>query len=289
MPELRFEVSGDVAGTLELLDDFDPGELASMMPLLGLADPGPPIRVVVAAEGTPEARWAPSWGVAYAVGNAGLVVLLPNRVSLSGDLAYPDRNLETVLRHEVAHVLIARAARRRPVPRWFNEGLAIYAAREWRLEDRGRVALALFGRDDLGLRDLDRSFQGGAHSAGQAYALSAAFVRFVLQRYGELTAARTLDRIGDGMPFEEAFHYASGVSLEEAEAAFWHHLDIWNRWVPFLTSSATLWIAVTALALWAFKRRRERDAERLRQWEEEEARALERERLARLPTDAWIH
>ena len=31
-------------------------------------------------------------------------------------------------------------------------------------------------------------------------------------------------------------------SMRELEKAFWSHLDFWNRWVPFLTSSAFVWL-----------------------------------------------
>jgi hypothetical protein len=42
--------------------------------------------------------------------------------------------------------------------------------------------------------------------------------------------------------------------------------------VPILTSSVTLWLLVTLLALWAMKHRRQRDAARRRVWDEEEER-----------------
>jgi hypothetical protein len=51
--------------------------------------------------------------------------------------------LEAVLCHEVAHILIARAADGRAVPRWFNEGLAVVAERAWHFEDRWQLASAL--------------------------------------------------------------------------------------------------------------------------------------------------
>ena len=52
----------------------------------------------------------------YALSRESVVVLLPERI-----LSYPHGSLEEVLRHELAHVLIARAAGQRPVPRWLNE------------------------------------------------------------------------------------------------------------------------------------------------------------------------
>ena len=147
---------------LDELRGFDRQSLVPAMELLGLDEPGPPIRVIVAREGSIEARRAPSWVMAYAVGNAGWVVLLPQRIP-----AYPDGNLEQVLRHEIAHVLVARAAGRYGVPRWLNEGLAIVAAREWRFEDRGRLVLEAFRRRKASMADVELEFSRGSVSSGR--------------------------------------------------------------------------------------------------------------------------
>lgn len=249
-----------------------------MMRAVGLRQPGPPIRVQIVAEGTPEARLPPSWSVAYAFGASGKIVLIPSRVP-----SYPDDRLTGVLRHEIAHVLIARAAGRREIPRWFNEGLAIIVSREWRMTDHAHLLAANLRRGDLSLDELDRQFQGGAHSAGSAYALSAAFVRFLLDQYGNDVAAWILRRVAAGESFESACHRALGIPLSKALEAFAHHLDLWHKWIPVLSSGTTLWTGITLLALWAFRRRRKRDLEIKEQWLEEERRELAPE-----PTE-WIH
>ncbi len=278
LPELRFEAPAVLAPQVERLEDLDRAGLVPIMDLLGLDRPGPVIRVQLAVEGSPAARRAPSWAVAYAFGGAGLVVLIPSRVP-----GYPDHTLETVLRHEIAHVLIARAAGRNAIPRWFNEGLAIHGSRDWGFEDRARLMLATVRRGGVALDDLDRRFAGGRHSAAGAYALSAAFVRFLFDRHGPFVASRIIDQVARGRPFSQAFRHATGSALKVEEGRFWRHLDIWSKWVPLLSSSTTLWMLITLLALWAFKRRRERDAEQLAVWDEEER------RLEQASTDTWIH
>ena len=45
---------------------------------------------------------------------------------------------------------------------------------------------------------------------------------------------------------------------------------MWNTWVPFLTSSAALWMAVTILALAAIARRQARNRAMREMWDEEE-------------------
>ena len=80
------------------------------------------------------------------LGDQGLIVLLPERVP-----SYPDSSLDDVLLHETAHVLVARAAGGRPLPRWFQEGMAMIAGRSWGRDD----SYVKFGSCDLSRRCRD--------------------------------------------------------------------------------------------------------------------------------------
>jgi len=78
--------------------------------------------------------------------------------------------------------------------------------------------------------------------------------------------------VASGLSFDAAFEQATGTPIAAAEASFWDRQTFWYRWVPILTSSVTLWMLVTLLALWAIRRRRSRDAARRQAWDEEEDR-----------------
>ncbi|HME98500.1 MAG TPA: hypothetical protein VKK06_01410, partial [Terriglobia bacterium] len=73
-----------------------------------------------------------------------------------------------------------------------------------------------------------------------------------------------------GSSFETAFADVTGTTAAHAESEFWGRQRIWTTWIPILTSSATVWIVVTLLAMWAIQRRRQKSAEIERRWEEEE-------------------
>ncbi|HEV8581170.1 MAG TPA: hypothetical protein VGX68_19060 [Thermoanaerobaculia bacterium] len=251
--------------------------LASAMRLVGLTRPGPPIRVVVAPEGSGPAVLVPPWISGYALSDRGLVVVMPQRVP-----NYPDSSLEDLLRHEVAHVLIARAAGNRPLPRWFHEGLAMIAGGSWGFDDRSRLTLALLADRPVSLAELEERFGGGQGEVNRAYSVAGAFVRDLFERYGTAAAPAILAGIAHGLSFEDAFRAATGTSLADAESSFWSRQTFWYRWVPVLTSSVTLWLLVTLLALWAMKRRRARDAALRRLWEADE----ERLRLAAAAREA---
>jgi len=246
---------------------IDPQRFADAMRLVGLTDPGPPIQVFLGAEGSDLASGVPPWVSGYAYGAEGVIVLLPARTP-----SYPDSSLEELLRHEVAHVLVARAARGRPLPRWFHEGVAMIAGSSWGLDDRSRLTVTMISGSEVSLEDVERRFSGGRGSTFNAYAIAGAFVNGLLDREGDDAIARILAGVGRGLPFEEAFRAATGASLADAERSFWRRETFWYRWVPILTSSVTLWMLITMLAVWAMGKRRARDAALRRQWEEEDRR-----------------
>ena len=146
IPRLHIEAPVELAASRTRLESFDQSRLRGVMRLVGLDDPGPAIRVVLTAETSEWARQVPPSTAGFAIGEASLVVLIPSRSPM-----YPDDSLEDVLHHEVAHVLITRAAGGHPVPRWFDEGLAMAAERSWGLEDQARLfrERTLVARTDL--------------------------------------------------------------------------------------------------------------------------------------------
>ena len=108
---------------------------------------------------------APEWGVALAFPESRRIVM--HGRDAGSDAGDP----QEVLRHELAHLALHERLGDRP-PRWFDEGYASVAAREWRRDDilAANVALALRGAPSL--EQLDASFAGGSVAAQSAYALS---------------------------------------------------------------------------------------------------------------------
>lgn len=250
----------------ERLRSLDPVQIEAAARLVGLDDPGPPIRVILAPEGSAAALSAPPWVAGYALPEQGVLVLLPARSP-----RYPDSSFDDLLRHEVAHVLVGRASGHRPLPRWFHEGVAMIAGLAWGLEEQSRLAATLLSGGEVPLAEVDRRFAGGEGEVRSAYTLAGAFVRDLMRRHGREVVGAILSGVAAGQPFEESFARATGTTLAGAEREFWESQTLWYRWVPFLTSSVVLWLLITLLALWAIQRRRRRDAARLAAWEADEA------------------
>jgi hypothetical protein len=263
LPDLLVEPSdGADAARLRRLDTT---RLRAIVRLVGLDEPGGAIRVVLAGESTELARRTPSWIAGFAHVATDTIVLFPARAT-----QYPYDSLEEVLHHEVAHILVDRAAGGQPVPRWFSEGLATVAEGQWRREDRRQLALALTTGAPVRMQDVDRWFRQGPSEAARAYAVSAAFVRDLLDVYGREVAARLLAGVAAGESFDAALTRVTGARLSVREAEFDARMGSWERWVPLVTSPYVLWFAVTALALLAIWRRRQRSAAIRRRWADED-------------------
>lgn len=249
--------------------------MPDVMALVGLGEPGPPIRVLLVPESSPIARGVPAWVAGFA-DDSSTVVLLPQRTPV-----YPDGGLEEVLAHEVAHVLIARASGGRPVPRWFHEGIAMVAGRSWGLQDRTRLALDLLWGGKVPLRRLDDLFRGDEVDIRRAYALAGALVQELLERYGPGLPRALLSRMARGERFEEAFRQTTGATLFDLDEIFLARQTLLRRWFPVVTSGAALWFGITVMAIVAAWKRRRRRRERLAQMAaEEEAAAREAARGA---------
>ena len=277
LPRLRINAPDTLSAVSARVEQFPTTRLATAMTLAGLRDPGPPIDVYLSPEDSDLARSTPPWISGFADAGRSLVVLFPARAN-----GYPSNSLESLLHHEVAHVLFSRAARGHPVPRWFNEGLAMAAERPIALSDRTRLAWTLVRHGSPSLTELERLFGDGRAANQRAYAVASALVRDLLRVHGENGAARVLSLIGEGQGFDDAFLGATGEPLSHALDRFWSRQRLWERWVPFLTGPAFLWTMITMLALFAIGANRRRRAEQRRVWDAEETADAERAARERL-------
>ena len=265
-PVLLIEGADALAAARTRVERVDPRTLSTIVRVVGLDAPGPPVRVVLAEDGSEWARQVPPWAAGFAVGEADLVVLFASRSPV-----YPHDTLEDVLRHEIAHVLISRAAEGHPVARWFHEGLAVAVERPWDLEDRARLASAVLFGPRLGLTAIDALFAEDEAAQRRAYLLSTALVRHLMRAHGGDAPARVLREVARGRGFDLAVASVTGESLPGFEAGFWRSQRTWTTWVPFIASSTVLWLGVIALAALAVRRRRQRSRKVREGWATEEA------------------
>ena len=108
---------------------------------------------------------APEWGAAITFPESRRVVMQGR--SAGADAGDP----VNVFRHELAHLALHEYLGDLP-PRWFDEGYASYAAREWSREDALAANVALAFKGTPTFDQLDSAFAEGATTAQNAYALA---------------------------------------------------------------------------------------------------------------------
>jgi hypothetical protein len=222
--------------------------------------PRPRDRVVIAL--APDRRrfqeWtggaAPEWGAAVAFPQG-------RRIVMQGRDAGRDAGdpIE-VLRHELAHLALHEFLEGR-APRWFDEGYASYAAREWRREDVLAANLALLVRGAPTFERLDEDFRGGAGRAGTAYALAFRAVADLAELHprGDLTPFLSAWRATGSL--ERAIRSSYGLTLDGFEDR-WRSRIRRRYGVLALAGNFTVAIAMLALVLFpvhAVRRRKTRE------------------------------
>jgi hypothetical protein len=264
-PQFIFEAPDSLQPLADHLKETNPASLRRIMGFMGLQHPGSPIRVILAPNGSPLAQEAPGWMSGYAMGHTSTIVLFTDRT-----LTYPNDSLNDVFLHEIAHILAHRAAGKQPLPRWFDEGLAMMAARHWDLEDRARLVWAMVSGTEVSLDELNRLFVSDDTSVRRAYVLAHAFILDLLEHTQGDVPKQILAKVKQGLTFPEAFAQSTFMTLSHAEENFWSRQTLWNRWIPVATSSGMVWLTITLLAFLAYTKQRRRSAAIKKQWREDD-------------------
>jgi len=240
-----------------ILFEQAPAILADLEHDLGLQAPAsifvrilPPARSSLGDDREP-----PTWAVGFVPGGS-------SEVNLRGDLVatYPFEDLLSLFGHELTHVLMnSLPPRSGPLPRWFNEGVAVMESRRWSLRDVFALGTTLLVGPSPRLDELSNDFPPGESGARAAYAQSFSFIAY-LERERPGAVRRILAQSAAGAGFAEAFRNGAGRSLGEMEAGWRDQVNFAYRWVPAVTSTGVLWAGITLLVLLGriAKRRRER-------------------------------
>jgi hypothetical protein len=188
-------------------------------------------------------------------------------------------DLERLLKHEMAHVVLHRATGGADLPRWFHEGMAESFTGGISLARAQTLAGAVFGP---GVPDLDRLeayFHGtDGPDAAVAYAAARDLVEFLRGRDPDGAHMRQLlVELRSGASFDEAFVKAYDDALPELVGQWRSGLPGRFVWYPMIAGGGIPFVVVAPLVLIAWVRRRRlirRGWERLEREEELERAAM---------------
>ncbi len=167
LQEGRFTVLADRANATLARSLLDRAMSSDTFP--GLRRPSATVTLVIAANAQQFRELigpsVPEWGSAVAFPHGSRIVMQGRRAGARAGDPFE------VLRHELAHLALHETLGDL-TPRWFDEGYASFAAREWSREDALRTNVALVIRGTPTLDELERWFSGGAARAEADYALA---------------------------------------------------------------------------------------------------------------------
>lgn len=182
-----------------------------------LPRPRQQVLVALAPDDAHFRRWAgpgaPEWGAALAFPQS-------RRIVMQGRAAGSDAGDPVeVLRHELAHLALHEAMGELP-PRWFDEGYASVAAREWRREDALTANMALVLRGTPSLAQLEDAFRGGTVGAQAAYAFSYRAVTDLAALDPERGLTLFLPYWRESGSMDQGIRRAFGITLADFERRF---------------------------------------------------------------------
>jgi len=237
-------------------------QLGEALTLAGLSLPAT-IQVTLIAEDDARAARTPRWivGVARAPSR---ITIFPERTT-----SYPYGSLESVVRHEVAHLALSARAGGQDLPRWFHEGVAVSVEGGWGMTDQVRLLGAIASEPRI--EEVGRLFGTGEQpDSARAYLLATALVDHIRGRHGAAIPGAVAARVAEGVPFARAFAIQTGETVDEATAGAWEGYLRWTHRILVIVNPSSVWTAILMLAVTAFVAQRRRRARRRQRWEEEE-------------------
>ncbi len=249
------------------------------------------VRVVIARAPGEMETFAPS-GAPYPGYAAGVAYSELGLVLLTLSPVHPgsEQDLGEVFRHELSHVALNDALNGQGVPRWFNEGFAVFASGESSFKRMQTLAMSTIGGSLIPLHELDRSFPSDETKALVAYAEAQDVVRFLVRREDVHRFRSLITELREGKGFEQAVLDAYGEDLSTIE--FEWREDASRRytiWI-FLLSGSLVWVVALGVFVWAWRRRKRRDKLVLQRWAREEAAEdVLRARIAQRNEAARVH
>ncbi len=215
----------------------------------------------------------PDWGIGCAIPSRSMIVL-KSPLRFKYNPSFPQ-----VVNHELAHIFMGRLSRGKGVPRWMDEGFAMYHSHQWRIGQEVIVARAVLTGSVLSLSEIESVNAFEESKAQLAYTESFLAVSYLYGEYGEGTIKEIVGHLANGTSLDLAFLRTIGLSYFTFRLNFEEYIQTKYNWASFLGDTFLFWIGLAFLAvfLYLFKRRRTR--RKLKEWELEEEKITKRDEL----------
>ncbi len=208
----------------------------------------------------------PSWSVAVAYPRIRLIIIQSPRATKSTSI-----DLRKVFKHEFTHIALGKAfSKREEIPRWLNEGLAMYESREWDFSRVSTMTRAVLTDSLIPLSEITHWFPFEVDKAELAYSQSFYLISFLISEYGKDNFHRFLKEYSGGKELNDVFADVYDIKWKELEEVWIHYLKVRFSWLPIVTSTTTLWFLVAIAFILAYVKKKRANRLKFEQWEREE-------------------
>ncbi|UCE33451.1 MAG: hypothetical protein JSV40_09515 [Deltaproteobacteria bacterium] len=209
--------------------------------------------------------WVPTWSAAVAYPSLNLIIMKSPRVMKGSHV-----DLEKIFKHELTHIAVGSVFRsREEVPRWLDEGLAMYESREWSFSRVSTMTKAVLTDSLIPLSEITSSFPRGSARAELAYAQSFYLVSFLVNKFGREDFHRFIREYTRGGDLKEILLKVYGIGWDNFEEEWKGYLRLRFSWIPILTSTTTLWFLITLVFILGYARKKRAQRMLYEKWEQE--------------------
>jgi hypothetical protein len=208
----------------------------------------------------------PDWGIACAIPSRDLIVL-------KSPLKFEyHRGFPQVVSHELAHIVLARLAGGKRIPRWLDEGFAMYQSHEWRIGDDVAVARAVLTGSILPLSRIESVNAFKESQAQLAYTESFLAVAYLYREFGQGTVEELAGHLATGVSLDAAFMKTIGSTYLAFQLEFEKYVQSKYNWTSLLADTLVIWIGLAFLFVLLYVLKMRRSHKTLEEWEREEER-----------------
>lgn len=204
----------------------------------------------------------PKWTGAFAVPSQQLMVIKSPRWDRT-------ENVNHTLVHELVHLLVHNYLGVRDLPRWLDEGIAIFYSGEDRWKTDVAVSKALATGSVIPLAEVDDVLKYHRVKADLAYQESFSAVYYLLTTYDVEALREILYGLKDGVGLDKAFREATGSGFDDFEMEWRSYIRKTHKWLWLYEINDYLWIFILSLTVLAFIIRRIHNKRVERKWQEE--------------------
>ena len=193
--------------------------------------------------------------VAYALPEKNVVVIDYSKMNTS------PFTLQTIVKHELCHLLLHHHIKAHNLPRWLDEGICQWASDG--LADilmdtkRTRLPAAILSDSYFDLAKLTQRFPRDKNGLILAYEQSKSVVEYMSRQYGPQGIRDLLDLLRQGVDIESAFESRFAISFEKFEDQWRNHLKANINWFTYLSIHLyeILFVSAALLTIFGFIRR----------------------------------